>query len=165
MSDREHSVHCDGACASMFLTPEAEQAAAGGIGRRTFLVQSGILAALAALAACAGANTPTAPSIGVGGTINVGSYTSLANVGGIAMIAINGAGVAVVRTGADSFIALSRTCPHQGGTINQFGNGFQCPVHGATFNSSGQWISGQPTSNMYSYNTVYDALTGALTIS
>jgi Rieske Fe-S protein len=165
MPDRDPSVRCDGACASLFLTPEAEQAAAGGIGRRTFLMQSAILAAAAALAACAGAGGPTAPSIGGGGTINVASYTSLANVGGIAMVNVNGAGVAVVRTGAATFIALSRTCPHQGGTIGQFGNGFQCPNHGATFNSQGQWIGGQPASNMFAYSTLYNAVTGVLTIS
>jgi len=53
---------------------------------------------------------------------------------------------------------------HQGGTINTSSGGFTCTRHGARFNLSGQWMGGQPTSNMRSYATTFDPGTGALLI-
>ena len=147
-----------------------------GIARRTFIVQSAMLAATAALAACGAAGDATSPDIptstsggSTGGTpsnvITIANYPALAAVGGIAMLAIGSVRLAVVRTGESSFTALSRVCPHQGGTIQQSGTGFRCPDHGATFSSTGVWTGGQRTSNMRSYTTAYDATAGTLTIS
>ena len=136
-----------------------------GIGRRTFLVQSGILAAMAALAAC-GASTDgtTAPTVPTNSQINVASYPALANVGGVAMVSISGAPVAIVRTSTTSFIALSRVCPHQGGIVQQSGSRFVCPIHGATFDLNGTWIGGQRTSSLHQYATTYNAASNTLTI-
>jgi Rieske Fe-S protein len=136
-----------------------------GIGRRTFLVQSGILAALAALTACGAGGDATAPPIPSNTTINVASYPALANVGGVAVLSVSGAPIAVVRTGTSTFLVLSRVCPHQGGTVQLSGNDFVCPVHGATFNLSGQWIGGQRTSSLRTYANSYDATSGTITIS
>lgn len=72
--------------------------------------------------------------------------------------------LAIVRTADTSFVAFSRICPHQGGTIQTTSSGFQCPVHGATFDRSGQWVGGQRTSNMRQYPVTYDAAAGTLTI-
>jgi Rieske Fe-S protein len=69
-----------------------------------------------------------------------------------------------VRTGATSFVALSRVCPHQGATVNTSSGGFTCPRHGARFNLTGTWIGGERTSNMRSYPTTFDAATDTLTI-
>jgi cytochrome b6-f complex iron-sulfur subunit len=138
-----------------------------GIGRRTFIVQSALLAAAAALAAC-GASDATAPDIIVDGTnnvINVNSYPALASIGGVAMVSIGRAPVAIVRTGASTFVALSRICPHQGGTVQQSGTGFQCPQHGARFSQSGQWVGGERTSSLRAYNTAYDSAARTLTIT
>ena len=77
---------------------------------------------------------------------------------------MDGIPLAIVRTGESTFAAFSRICPHQGSTINVTATGFQCPRHGATFNKEGQWIGGQPTSNMRSYPTTYDQATGTITI-
>jgi Rieske Fe-S protein len=136
-----------------------------GIGRRTFLVQSGILAAMAALAACGASTDSTAPSIPANSQIQIGNYSALANVGGVALVSVGAAPLAIVRTSTTSFIALSRVCPHQGGIVNESGSRFVCPVHGATFDLNGHWIGGQPTSNMRQYATTYDAASNALTIS
>jgi Rieske Fe-S protein len=106
---------------------------------------------------------PTAPS-SVSGSIKVADFPSLASVGGVATVSVSGSPVAVVRTGAATFIALSRICPHQGSTISVLSNEFQCPRHGATFNMSGGWIGGQPTGNMFSYPATYAAATDTLTI-
>ena len=156
---------CDGAN-GLALSPIVEGTDVTGIGRRTFLVQSGILAAIAALSACGlSGGDITAPNVPANSTIKVSDYASLANVGGVAMITLGSAPVAIVRTGTSSFIALSRVCPHQGGTVQLSGNNFVCPNHGATFNTSGQWIGGQRTSSLHSYSTTYDSATGTLTIN
>ena len=54
--------------------------------------------------------------------------------------------------------------PHQGGIVNAISGGFQCPIHGATFDQTGNWIGGQRTSNLRSYATSYDSASGVLTI-
>lgn len=135
-----------------------------GLDRREFLGRAALLAAVAALAACGmNADNPTAPG-NVSGTIKVSDYASLATVGGVALVNVNGAPLAVVRTGDASFVALSRICPHQGATVNRTSSGFQCPRHGATFTTTGAWTGGQRTSSLQSYATSYDASTGVLTI-
>lgn len=134
------------------------------IGRRTFLVQSGIFAAMAALASCAGGDA-TAPTLPANTSINVADFPSLSAVGGVAMVSLGGAPVAIVRTSTNTFLALSRVCPHQGGTIGESGDRFVCPVHGATFDLNGNWIGGQRTSNMHQYATSFDASTNMLTVS
>src|SRR3954471_21837343 len=138
--------------------------AGGEIGRRTFLAQSALLAAAAALAACSVGADATAPDLSSQATINVSDYPSLATVGGIAMVTIQGSPMAIVRTGSSTFVALSRVCPHQGSIVNQSGSGFLCPNHGAQFNSTGTWIGGERTSSMRSYATSYNASAGTLTI-
>jgi|SRR5690242_5023100 len=137
------------------------------IGRRTFLVQSGILAAIAALNACGGlgGSDVTSPNVPANSSITISDYPALANVGGVAMITLGSAPIAVVRTGTSSFIALSRVCPHQGGIVQLSRNDFVCPNHGATFDMSGNWIGGQRTSSLHHYTTGYDAATGTLMIS
>lgn len=160
LSERSRCGDCE-ALAGALAVP------ADGIGRRTFLVQSGILAAIAALNACGGlgGSDVTAPTIPSNSSIKVSDYPALASVGGVAMITLGSAPVAVVRTGTSSFLALSRVCPHQGGIVQLAQNDFVCPVHGATYNLSGQWIGGQRANSLHQYTTSYDATTGTLTIS
>ena len=151
---------CSGACT------RAVESEIIGVDRRGFIRQSALLAAAAALAACGVSGDVSAPTLpSTGNTLNVNSFPALSTVGGVAMVSIGNVQLAVVRTGASSFAALSRICPHQGGTIQQSGSGFQCPVHGATFTQTGQWTGGQRTSNMHAYATSYDTTTGTLTVS
>jgi len=136
-----------------------------GIGRRTFLAQSALLAAGALLAACAaGDATDPGTTLNSATDIKVSDLPALASVGGIALVNISGNPMAIVRTGDASFVTLSRICPHQGSTINPNGSGFLCPGHGARFSATGQWQGGERTSNMRSYSTSYDAAAGTITI-
>lgn len=155
------------ACAACGTRPEA--APSNGIGRRTFLAQSAVLAAIAALNACGAADGGlTAPDLGSSGsspTIKVSDQPALANVGGVALVTLSGYPFAIVRTGATTFLALSRVCPHQGSIVNKTSNGFLCPNHGAQFSSTGQWVGGQRTTSMRSYTTTYDATTDTLTVA
>lgn len=155
------SLHTCGACLAALDTPANHNSE---ISRRTFLAQSAIVAAAAALAACAAGADTTAPSIPSGTTLNVNSLTFDSN--GVALATLSGAQLAVVRMSATSFVVLSRVCPHQGGIVNPVGaSGFLCPNHGAEFSLSGQWQGGQHTTNLHSYATTFDATTGILTIS
>lgn len=131
--------------------------------RREVLSQALLAAIGVALAACG--DTPTAPDSLNSFSFKVSDQAALANVGGVALMKANGSPVAVVRTGATNFVALSRICPHQGGTIGTSSGGFRCPDHGATFNLTGDWTGGQRTSNMRSYPASYDAASDILTIA
>ncbi len=139
-------------------------APASGIGRRTFLAQSGVLAAVALLAACGAGGDVTAPSLNGTTTVKLSDYPALATVGGVALVTIASSPFAVVRTGSSTFVALSRICPHQGSTVNASGSGFVCPNHGAQFSSTGTWVGGERTSSLRSYAATYDAVAGTVTI-
>jgi cytochrome b6-f complex iron-sulfur subunit len=161
MSDMTLYSICGG-CSATRVEP---QQGAGEIGRRTFLAQSALLAAAAALSACGIGVDTTAPNIPAGTTLKVSDYAALSATNGVALVTLSGAQLAVVRLGATSFVVLSRVCPHQGGIVNQNGSSFLCPNHGAQFTLSGQWEGGQPTGSLHSYSTTFDATTGILTIS
>ena len=76
----------------------------------------------------------------------------------------SGTPVALVRTGAATFAAFSLRCPHEGFTVTVQSGSFYCPAHGARFASTGTWIGGQPTTNLRSLVTTYDAAAGTVTI-
>ena len=163
--ERDHTCHTD--CPLGVAIPVTEAAPdygiAGTMGRRVFLSRAMLAAAAAALAAC-GASDAIGPSFSGTATLDVTDYPSLASVGGVALVMLNGAPLAVVRTGTASFAALSRVCPHEGGNIVQSGSGFTCTKHGATFDKNGAWTGGQRTTSMRSYATSYDSATGILTV-
>ena len=162
MTQHEHGDGCTG-CGTRANTPPGSA-----IGRRTFLAQSAILAAIAALNACTASDAAfTAPNLGAGSagtTIKVGDQPGLATIGGTALVTIANSPFAIVRTGASTFTALSRVCPHQGSIVNKTTNGFLCPNHGAQFSSTGTWVGGERTSSLRSYATSYDATTDLLTV-
>ena len=160
-----HASH-DGECADCPIAPNAlvpVPGKPGALDRRTFLTRSMLGAAVLALAACGVSDGTTAPFSGTA-SVNINDYPALATVGGVALVTLNGSLLALVRNATTSVLALSRVCPHQGGTINTGSGGFICTRHGAQFNLTGQWVGGQPTSNMRSYATTFDPGTGALLI-
>ena len=73
------------------------------------------------------------------GSVNINDYPALANVGGVALVTLNGSPVALVRNSTTSVLALSRVCPHQGGTINTGGGVLFAPATGpnSTLQGSG----------------------------
>ena len=153
------------ACGGCSIAPADPGFGASEISRRTFLAQSALLTAAAALAACAGVGADsTAPNIPSGTKIKVSDYSALGVDNGVALVSISGAPLAIVRLSATSYVALSRVCPHQGGIVNNIGSGFLCPNHGAQFALSGQWVGGQRTTSLHSYATSFDAATGELSI-
>ena len=99
--------------------------------------------------------------------ITVGDFPALAAVGGTARVDAGSVWpIAVTRTGAASFVALSMICPHQSfRPIDITTTGFRCPNHGARFGETGVHVGGQPTSDLRSYVTAYEVATDTLTIS
>ena len=160
-------VHDEGDCAGCPVAPNARVTVPGagrdGLDRRTFLSRAMMSAAVLALAACGAGDGSTAPFTG-SASVNINDYPALAAVGGVALVTLNGSLLALVRNTSTSVIALSRVCPHEGGTINTSSGGFTCPRHGARFSLTGQWLGGQQTTNMRSYATTLDSGTGAVTI-
>ena len=142
------------------------------IDRRTFLSQSTLAAVTALLVEACGTGTwdPVSPAASVipstGLSYRLTDYPALANVGGIVKVVDpSGGPLALVRTGAATFVALSLVCPHQGTTVNVSGSGFLCPNHGARFAANGTWTGGQATANLTSYPVTYDAPTGNLAVA
>ncbi len=133
------------------------------IKRREFVAYGAAALALAALAACGG-DALTSPSTVASTSLKLSDLPALASVGGVATVRIGSTPIAIVRTGASSFVAFSRICPHQGATIDVTSTGFHCPNHGATFNASGVWIGGERTRNLTSYPVQYDSAAGTLTV-
>jgi Rieske Fe-S protein len=133
------------------------------IGRRDFVAQGAAALASLALAACGGA-TATSPSSVTPTTLQLSSFSSLANVGGVATTTIDGTPIAIVRETSSSFSAFSRICPHQGGLVSPTNGVLFCPNHGATFDLHGNNIGGQRTSNLTSYPVAYDATAGTITV-
>jgi Rieske Fe-S protein len=85
------------------------------------------------LAACGAAppTTPTAPAPGpLTGldAVPVGQTTVVTSA--------NGAPVALVRPRADSVIAHSAVCTHQGCTVAPAGTTLSCPCHGSVFDAT-----------------------------
>lgn len=140
-------------------------AEAARLDRRGFLTHSMLAGAILALTACgtSGILSADAPT-SVGASIKVADYSALAAVGGIALVTVSGASLAIVRTSDITFLAFSRVCPHEGSIISTYQSGFRCPRHGATFTATGTWVGGQRTSNLRQYSTTYDETAGTLTI-
>jgi cytochrome b6-f complex iron-sulfur subunit len=147
----------------MSTTNKYESHLSSCVTRREFMIRGSMTGIALVLAGCGSDNGTTAPA-SVSLTINVSDYPALANAGGVTYVTASGNPLAVVRLDATNFEALSRVCPHQGGTVNSNGSGFTCPNHGARFSDTGTWVGGQSTSNLTTYPTQFDSSTGVLTI-
>lgn len=148
--------HADAGCSACPIAPTA------GVDRRAFLSKAMASAVMLALVACGGADS-LSPFTG-SASLNISSYPALGTVGGVALVTLNGSLLALVRDTQTSVLALSRVCPHEGGTINQSAGGFTCARHGARFGPTGTWLGGERTSSMRSYPTTFDVTTGAITV-
>jgi Rieske Fe-S protein len=151
-------------CGGCAVDADGAAAPRDGIGRRTFLAQSALLAAATALAACAGGDSPTAPATVSATTFTLSDYPALATIGGMVMVSVSGSPFALVRTDASTVVALSRICPHQGNTVNAVSGGFLCPGHGARFDATGRWTGGERTSSLQSYRATLDVTAGVVTV-
>ena len=140
--------------------------------RRDFLARVAAVAGAAIVAACAGGASDmtgigTGPLPGGPVTIALANYPGLGTVGQpVELHNASGAaiGVAAVRTGDSTFLALGMSCTHQGTKINIVGQGFVCPNHGAQVASSGAVTNAPASRPLVQRTVVYDAANATLTV-
>jgi cytochrome b6-f complex iron-sulfur subunit len=154
------------------MTDDANQGCASCVSRREFLGRVALVAGAIIATGCGAAGDLTAVSTGPlpGGaiTVKLSDYAGLATIGQpveIRTASGSPAGVAAVRTGTSSFIALGMSCTHEGTKVNIQGQIFDCPNHGARFTSSGAVSNGPATRALASRTVVYDATAGTLVVS
>jgi len=141
------------------------------ITRRDFL---GRVALVAGAVIATGCSVSDLTDVGTGpipgGSISFKStdYAALATTGQpVEVKTSTGAksGIAVVRTGASSFLALSMACTHEGTKVNIIGTTFDCPNHGARFSSTGAVTLGPANRALAQRTLSYDAATDTITVS
>jgi len=148
------------------------------LNRREFLARSALAAAaLAAIEACGDGqigppirsnssggdpNVPPGPPL----TVSLASHPELATVGVLVQLDRERA---VVRTGPNAFLGLSRICTHEQCDTEVRNNRFECPCHGSLFGSDGSVIHGPnvasaPITPLRQLRVTVDAGGGTITI-
>lgn len=120
------------------------------------------------LTGCSEEDSPTGPS-DPGGNGGANSLTvdltlpenqPLTTVGGTLALGsnvIDSQGILLYRQSADTVLAFSRRCTHQGCTTGAFNNGVSsCPCHGSRYNTSGQVIQGPAPAPLPQYQATLD---------
>ncbi len=123
--------------------------------RRDFLIQMGVGAGAAAFLTCIGAcnntNTaiPAAPNANFTLDLTLPANTALLTKGGF----VYNSGVIVAYTTKGTYVALSQTCTHQGGTVqyDSSTDSFYCAAHGSDFSDSGSVNNGPASVGLKSY--------------
>lgn len=107
---------------------------------------------------CGAAGNPVAAAVPtkVDFTLDLGARANAALIadGGY----VYNTGVIVARVSADTYVAVSSTCTHQGGTVYFTNGDFYCPLHGSLFTANGARIAGPANAPLTQYKT---ALTGS----
>jgi Rieske Fe-S protein len=143
------------------------------LSRREFLSRS-TLAVAGAAAVAAGCGDGQFGPTALRQTTNsisfkVSTLPGLATTGQFVKIDPQTGLIAVKRTGATTFVAISTVCTHEGCETNITGTTFECPCHGSRFDTDGK-VTRQPVgtggsaTNLPTYSTRYDAATDTLTI-
>lgn len=137
------------------------------VSRRAFLATAA--GAATALVACgdgefSGISSPIISPPAGPITIKVGDFAALA--ANDQLVRVPGQPIAVKRTGASTFEALSMLCTHQGCLVD-ITNLVQmdCPCHSSRFSHTGQVLQGPADRPLPKFTTSYDAATDVLTIS
>ena len=75
--------------------------------------------------------------------VNLRRVRALRKIGGVATIgSVRGVPAAVVRTGANTYVALNLRCTHQGAEVRETSSGWICRLHGSTFAKTGARTNG-----------------------
>ena len=139
--------------------------------RRDFL---GKVALVAGAVIAAGCSVSDLTSVGTGPipggsiTLKATDYAGLATTGQPVEVKTStgvNSGIAVVRTSATTFLALSMACTHEGTKVNIAGTTFDCPNHGARFSSTGAVTLGPANRALAQRSLAYDATTDTITVS
>lgn len=148
------------------------------LSRREFLTKSAAAAAVLVAADACGDGQIGPPQISgpdplkpPGGPVQVklSDFPALANTNVIVDIGRVGPDRTVMRTGATTFLALSRICSHQQCTIDIKTDHYECPCHLSAFTSTGAVIHGPnvaspPIGPLRQLAVSFDAATQTLTV-
>ena len=126
--------------------------------RNEFLTTLGVSAGTVMFAPFLASCSKNSSVIGTGGTVDFtldltqAANSALNTVGG----SVLNNGVIVAQTSAGTYVALSSTCTHQGGTVyyNNANSRFICPNHGANFSLTGSVLQGPANTALAKYNTL-----------
>ena len=133
-----------------------------GLTRRQALTAAAALCGFGAVALSGGAVAQASGTL----RVQLSKFPALKRVGGAAVVgSLNGAQVAVVRTGRSKYVALDMRCPHAGVTVTPRQGGFIClPLgHGSQFDLDGDKVSGFTPSGLRKLKSSLSG--GFLTIS
>ncbi|WP_229208799.1 QcrA and Rieske domain-containing protein [Dyadobacter luticola] len=96
-------------------------------------------------------------------TVDLTKATGLAAAGGFQVIG----DTIVAHTASGSYVALSKTCTHEGTTIGfrPAQNDFRCPNHGSEFSTTGAVEEGPATTALKAYKTALSTDGNTLTVT
>jgi thiosulfate dehydrogenase [quinone] large subunit len=83
------------------------------------------------------------PSASSGGGAAIAAVSEVAQGSAKSFTGPDGNPAYLLHPSADTFVAFSAICTHQGCPVSFVGPGFQCPCHGATYDGDGQ-VTGGP---------------------
>lgn len=137
---------------------------AGWIGRREFLVKSGIFAGGAVLTVTALRSAASAAAF-EDVTIVVGSDSALAKAGGSLITESSAGKIIVINEGAGKFAAFSARCTHKGSLVeyDAAAKKLKCPKHGSEFSeSTGDVARGPAEDALKKYDAAFEG--GSVTV-
>ena len=123
--------------------------------RDEFLKQLGAAAVLTcmgcSLQACSTASDPTPSNVDMTLDLTTSQYSALNTVGG----SVSTNGIIIARVSSTEFSAVSRSCTHEGTSINYRSTqkDYLCPNHGARFSTTGSVLQGPASRSLAKYNT------------
>lgn len=127
------------------------------ISRKEFLSLLGLSSAALAVTYCFGGCQPMStappPPTNVDFTLDLtnSAYSALNSPGGY----VYNDRIIVAKTVNGTYVAVSQTCTHAGGTVvyDKNINDFYCPVHGSLYSTSGTVLQGPASTPLAKYNT------------
>jgi Rieske Fe-S protein len=135
-------------------------------------------AALGAVGAGCGADSPTAPSQTDGAlpttsgtvagnvvTVTVDTNSPLATVGATALVTTGQDSLLVTRNDQSTFVAVTAICTHKQCTVNGILNGLLvCPCHDSRFTTDGAVVSGPAPTALQTFPTQFAGTTLTITL-
>jgi len=142
------------------------------ISRLGFLKQPGLTGSALSAFCCTGTLTACSntqnevtplPTDGVTLDLTSSAYARLKTIGGFAY----SGNILVARIQNGSYVALSKVCTHEGGTVQYVASSdsLLCPNHGARFSTTGTVTQGPATRALTQYNATLSADGNSLVIT
>ncbi|HEY3251080.1 MAG TPA: ubiquinol-cytochrome c reductase iron-sulfur subunit [Ignavibacteria bacterium] len=93
--------------------------------------------------------------------VKLADNPALASVGGTLSVTDD---IMLIRMDESRFLAVSTICRHKGCTVELEGDKFVCPCHGSEYTKEGKVTQGPAKADLKTFETMFDAPTGTITI-